>query len=163
MLVGIGIYTYCVYSSKYYNSGLGLERIVVLSIHVSSHNKKRRRMMNTISVTWVNSALEAIRNLGHNPSPLERARIGPPMVARSLANLHTAIYDAWAIYDLQALPTQLRLPSKPAGTDVQRIHAMSQAAYRVLSDQFPSEIAVFDATMTSLGFPLNAATRDARR
>jgi hypothetical protein len=53
-----------------------------------------------------------------------------------------------------------RLPSKPAGTDAQRIRAMSQAAYRVISDQFPTEIAVFDATMTGLGFPLNAATLD---
>lgn len=116
--------------------------------------------MSTVSVTWANSALEAIRNLGHNPSALERARIGPPMVARSLAILHTAIYDAWAIYDPQAFPTQLRLPSKPAGTDAERIQAMSQAAYRVLSDQFPSETAVFDATMTALGFPLNDTTRD---
>lgn len=117
--------------------------------------------MSTISVTWANSALEAIRNLGHNPSPLERARIGPPMVARSLAILHTAIFDAWAIYDPQALPTQLRLPSKPAGTDAQRIRAMSQAAFRILSDQFPSELAIFEATMTGLGFPLNSASRDA--
>ena len=116
--------------------------------------------MNTISVTWANSALAAIRNLGTNPSPVERARIGPPMVARSLAILHTAIYDAWAIYDPQAFPTKLRLPSKPAGTDAERIRAMSQAAHRVLSNQFPSETAIFDTTMTGLGFPLSAATRD---
>lgn len=114
--------------------------------------------MITISVTWANSALEAIRNLG--PNPLERARIGPPMVARSLAILHTAIYDAWAIYDPQTFPTQLRLPSKLASTDEERIRAMSQAAHRVLSDQFPSETAVFDTTMTGLGFPLNDVTRD---
>jgi PAP2 superfamily len=117
--------------------------------------------MTTISVTWANSALEAIRNLGHHPNPLERTRIGPPMVARSLAILHTAIYDAWAIYDDQAFPTRLRIPRKPSATDTERIRAMSQAAHRVLSDQFPSETAFFDATMTGLGFPLNATTRDA--
>lgn len=117
--------------------------------------------MTTISITWANSALEAVRNLGHNPSPLERARIGPPMVARSLAILHTAIYDAWAAYDPIALPTQLRLPRKAGPTDAKRIHAMSQAAYRVLSDQFPTETTIFDATMTSLGFPLNSTSRDA--
>ena len=116
--------------------------------------------MTTVSVTWANSALEAIRNLGHNPSPLERARIGPPMVARSLAILHTAIYDACAVYDAQAQPPQLRVLRKPTATDGERIRAMSQAAYRVLSDQFPSEIAVFNTTMTGLGFPITAVTRD---
>lgn len=116
--------------------------------------------MTTISVTWAEAALTAIRNLGSNPSPAERARIGPPMVARALAILHTAIYDAWAIYDPVAIPARLRLPSI-AGTDAQRIHAMSQAAHRVLSDQFPTEIATFDATLTALGLPLGATTRDA--
>lgn len=115
--------------------------------------------MTTVSVTWAEAALTAIRNLGSNPSPAERARIGPPMVARSLAILHSAIYDAWAIYDPVAMPTRLRLPSI-AGTDPQRIHAMSQAAHRVLSDQFPTEIATFDAAMTGLGLPLGVTTRD---
>lgn len=117
--------------------------------------------MSTISITWVNAALEAIRSLGSNPSSLERARIGPPMVARSLAILHTAIYDAWAVYDPQALPTQLRIPGKPVATNEDRIRAMSQAAYRVLSDQFPTGIPIFNGTMTSLGFPTNDSSRDA--
>lgn len=115
--------------------------------------------MTTVSVTWAESALTAIRNLGSHPSPNERARIGPPMVARSLAILHTAIYDAWAIYDPVAIPTHLRLPSR-GGTDAQRIHAMSQAAHRVLSDQFPTEVATFDATLTGLGLPLGSTSRD---
>lgn len=38
---------------------------------------------------------------------------------------------------------------------------MSQAAYRVLQDQFPTETAVFDTTMSGLGFPLTDTTRDA--
>ena len=116
--------------------------------------------MTTVSVTWAEAALTAIRNLGPNPSPVERSRIGPPMVARSLAILHSAIYDAWAIYDPVSIPTRLRLPSI-TGTDAQRIQAMSQAAHRVLSDQFPTEIATFNAAMTGLGLPLGATTRDA--
>lgn len=116
--------------------------------------------MNTISVTWVNAALEAIRNLGHNPSATERTRIGPPMVARSLAILHTAIYDAWAVYDPVAFPTQLRLIRKLSATDTERVRAISQAAYRVLADQFPTEIGVFDATLSSLGFT-NSTSVDA--
>ena len=64
-------------------------------------------------------------------------------------------------YDSQALPTQLRLPRKRGATDAERTHAMSQAAYRALSDQFPTETAVFDATMTGLSFALNSTSRDA--
>jgi PAP2 superfamily len=119
--------------------------------------------MSTISITWAESALKAIRHIGapDHPDPKQRARIGPPMVARSLAILHTAIYDAWAIYDPQAMPTQLRLPSKTSGSDSERIRAMSQAAYQVLRNQFPTETTIFDATMASLGFPTNATTEDA--
>lgn len=118
--------------------------------------------MSNPSVTWAEAALKAIRHIGesNHPDPKQRARIGPPMVARSLAILHTAIYDAWAIYDPQALPTQLRLPRKSNGSDPQRIRAMSQAAYQVLKNQFPSETTIFDATMTGLGFPTTSSTED---
>jgi hypothetical protein len=38
---------------------------------------------------------------------------------------------------------------------------MSQAAYRVLVDQFPTQVAIFDATMTGdLGFPTGSTSRD---
>jgi PAP2 superfamily len=119
--------------------------------------------MSTISVQWTEAALEAIRNIGRptHPDPKQRARIGPPMVARSLGLLHTAIYDAWAVYDPQALPTLLRIPSKTAGSDPERIRAMSQAAFVVLKNQFPTESGIFDAKMTALGFPLNASSEDA--
>lgn len=116
--------------------------------------------MTTISVTWTNAALEAIRNIGKTGKPEDRPRIGPPMVARSLAILHTAIYDAWAVYDKVAIGTQLRILRQPDASDTARIRAISQAAYQVLVDQFPSERAIFDATMASLGFPTNAGTRD---
>lgn len=50
--------------------------------------------MPTVSVTWADAALEAIRTLGQSSDPVDLARVGPPMAARSLAILHTAIYDA---------------------------------------------------------------------
>lgn len=114
--------------------------------------------MDTISVKWVNTALEAIRHIGASGAPADRPRIGPPMVARSLAAMHTAAYDAWAVYDKTALPTRLRLIRKAGGTDAQRTHAISQAAYRVLVDQFPSESAIFDAALTALGFTNSTST-----
>lgn len=114
--------------------------------------------MSTISVTWAEAALQAIRHLGAAGSPADRARIGPPMVARSLAILHTAIYDAWAVYDAAALPTRLRLIRQAGATDAQRVAAISQAAYRVLVDQFPSEVAIFNATLAALGLANSAST-----
>ena len=51
-------------------------------------------VMPTVSVTWADAALEAIRTLGQSSDPVDLARVGPPMAARSLAILHTAIYDA---------------------------------------------------------------------
>ena len=97
--------------------------------------------MDTISVKWVNVALEAVRQLGKTGSSADRARIGPPMVARSLALLHTAIYDAWAVHDAVALPTRLRLVRVSGATDQQIEAAISQAAYKVLADQFPTQAA----------------------
>src|SRR5689334_17164033 len=43
---------------------------------------------------WNLAALQAIQ-AGH---------LGPPMVARALAALHTCIYDAWATFDPVAVP-----------------------------------------------------------
>jgi hypothetical protein len=63
--------------------------------------------MDTISVKWTHAALEAIRHIGATGVGVDRNRIGPPMVARSLALLHTAIYDTWAVHDVQALPVRL--------------------------------------------------------
>ena len=51
----------------------------------------------TVVVRWNETTLEAIR----------RARLGPPIVARALAIVHTCMYDAWAAYDRKAVGTQL--------------------------------------------------------
>lgn len=79
----------------------------------------------------------------------------PTVVARSLAELHTAQYDAWAAYDEHAVGTThggtLRHPladRTPANKD----RAMSFAAYRVLVDLFPAQRAIFDAQMQATGY-----------
>src|ERR1700740_3710331 len=48
-------------------------------------------------VRWNAAALQGVRD----------SRIGPPMVARALAIVHTCIFDAWAAYDKKALGTRL--------------------------------------------------------
>ncbi|MDP3522341.1 MAG: vanadium-dependent haloperoxidase [Hydrogenophaga sp.] len=98
--------------------------------------------MNLI-IEWNNILLDAIRALGRLPatSP-DRDRGGPPQVARSIAIVHTAMFDAWSAYDAVAKPLHRSTPRKPAAqhTPANRSKAISQAAYRCLIDQFPPEI-----------------------
>lgn len=107
--------------------------------------------MDTPSVKWAHAALAAIRHLGATGVGAERNRIGPPMVARSLALLHTAIYDAWAVHDAQALPVRLSASRVSGATQTQLETALHHAAHRVLIDQFPTESATFDAMLASVG------------
>ena|ERR1700682_1472346 len=41
-----------------------------------------------VVIQWNNAALQGVRD----------SKVGPPMVARALAIVHTWIYDAWAAY-----------------------------------------------------------------
>lgn len=82
-----------------------------------------------VVVLWDSVALEAVRH----------STFGPPMVARALAMVHTAMYDAWAAYDAQAVGTrlgaQLRRPVAERTAENKK-RAMSFAAYRTLADLF---------------------------
>jgi hypothetical protein len=65
---------------------------------------------------------------------------GPPIVARALAIVHTAMHDAWAAYDEVAIGTRLggslRRPSAEH-TLANRAEAVSFAAYRALVERYP--------------------------
>ncbi len=114
--------------------------------------------MDTISVKWTHAALEAIRHIGAVGVGVDRNRIGPPMVARSLALLHTAIYDTWAVHDAQALPVRLGTARVSGATETQIEKAIGHAAHSVLKDQFPSEAATFDAMLASQGSAPSSST-----
>lgn len=94
---------------------------------------------------WTKTHLDAI----------SAVRPGPPMTARAVAMVATAMYDAWACYDQVALGTrlggQLRRPFAER-TEPNKQKAVSYAAYRVLVDLWPAETARFDSMMTSLGY-----------
>ena len=79
----------------------------------------------------------------------------PPVVARALAVVHTAMYDAWAAYDAKALGTRtggsLRRPASEHTANYKSM-AMSYAAYRVLLDLFPSRAGDISGFMTALGY-----------
>lgn len=103
---------------------------------------------NTVITKWNDAALEAIR-ITHP---------GPPIVARSLAITHTCMFDAWAAYDSRARGTRfagnLRRPISER-TVANKEKAVSYAAHECLSDLFPSEVASFNALMTTLGYDPN--------
>lgn len=98
-----------------------------------------------VVLTWDAAILQAIRT----------THPGPPMVARALAVVHTAIFDAWAAYDATAVGTRLggslRRPAAER-TDANKRAALSYAAYRTLVDLFPTRAPSFDAVMLQLGY-----------
>src|SRR6058998_3678431 len=105
-----------------------------------------------VAIRWDNAALQAIRV----------TRLGPPIVARALAVAHTAMYDAWAAYDDQAVGTRLggSLRRPPVErTLASKNEAVSFAAYRALVDLFPTQTPLFNDLMASLGYdPENRST-----
>ncbi|MGK7949185.1 MAG: DUF6851 domain-containing protein [Xenococcaceae cyanobacterium] len=107
----------------------------------------------TISVLWDRAVQQAIIDTA----------VGPTIASRAYAMVHTAMFDAWAAYDPEAIATRL-------GDDLQRPQveitkankeeAMSFAAYRVLSQLFPEQINIFDQLMGELGFDSDNTTTD---
>ena len=99
---------------------------------------------------WNEALLDAVRS----------SRFAPMLTARALAIVHTAMYDAWAAYDRTAVgvhwTSSLRRPYAER-TSANASIAVSFAAYRTLTDLFPSQTTgIFDPVMAELGLdPLN--------
>ncbi len=107
----------------------------------------------TLVVQWDSAALEAIRN----------TRAGPTIAARALAIAHTCMYDAWIFYDPVAVGTRLgSLWRRPPAehTQANKEKAISYAAYRCLTDLFPSQAPALTALLTGTGFDPNDVTLD---
>ena len=107
----------------------------------------------TISVLWDKAVQQAVINT----SP------GPTIASRAYAIMHTAIFDAWSAYNLTAISPQLgddlQRPDAEI-TDANKSEAMSYAAYRVLTDLFPTQTQLFDELMGELGFDTSNNTTD---
>ncbi|NEP86762.1 MAG: calcium-binding protein [Okeania sp. SIO2C2] len=107
----------------------------------------------SISVLWDQAVQQAVINT----SP------GPTVASRAYGILHTAAYDAWSAYDPLAIGTQLEdnlQRPQSENTDANKTEAISFAAYRVLSELFPSEVEIFNEVMAELGFDPNNTTTD---
>ncbi len=107
---------------------------------------RRTQEAGNVVLRWNNAALQGVRD----------SKLGPPMVSRALAIVHTCIFDAWAAYDGFAVGTQLgdalRRPARERSL-ANKNQAISFAAYRAAVDLFPGDKAkVFDPLMTSLGY-----------
>lgn len=89
-------------------------------------------------------------------------RGSPTVSSRAIGIVGTAMYDAWAPYDSKALGTQLGgslRQDSHARTLANKQKAISYAAYRVLTDLYPSETARFNALMAELGYdPADTST-----
>jgi PAP2 superfamily len=101
---------------------------------------------------WNAATLQAIRDTAP----------APPVAARALAIVHTAMFDAWAAYDRRAVGTRLgpslRRPERERTPAAKRA-AVSHAAYRALVDVFPTRAADFTARLRALGYdPANRST-----
>src|SRR5438874_13658532 len=85
-----------------------------------------------VAIQWNQAALQGVRD----------SKLGPPMVSRALAIVHTCMYDAWAAYDPLALGTRfggMLRQAQTGRTAANRAEAVSFAAFRALSDLFPED------------------------
>jgi hypothetical protein len=86
------------------------------------------------------------------------------MISRTLAVIHTCMYDAWAAYDDNGVDTQLsgalrRPPNERTLANKEK--AVSYAAYRALSDVLPADIeSVYKPLMKELGYDPNNNSTD---
>ena len=107
----------------------------------------------TVSVLWDRAIQQAVINT--NP--------GPTVASRAYSLMHTAIFDAWAAYDPQAIATtkgdDWQRP-EAENTAANKQKAMSYAAYEVASDLFPSQTPQFERLMTDFDYDLEPTNLD---
>jgi hypothetical protein len=125
--------------------------VVILIAGVSSYAADPN-----VVVQWNQAVLQGVRD----------STLGPPMVSRALAIVHTCVFDAWAAYDKRAVGTQLggslRRP-KTERTLANKNEAISFAAYRAAVDLLPGDKAtVFDPLMAKLGYDIHDTSADTR-
>jgi PAP2 superfamily len=100
---------------------------------------------------WNEVVIDAIRT----------GTLGPPMVARALAIVHTAMYDAWAPFDRIAIASlpgatiRFRRSANESENLSRKIVAISYAAYRTLLDLYPAQKEKFDVQMQLRGLDIN--------
>ena len=84
------------------------------------------------------------------------------LMVRTLAIMHTAMFDAWAQYDSAAVPTLGESARRPVADRnvANKREAISYAAFRVLADLFPGDTLKLEREMTNLGCDPKKESRD---
>jgi len=98
--------------------------------------ESRHLMAANVVLDWNEAALAAVR----------ATSTPPPIVSRSLAIAHIAIFDAVNAIDRSYAPYQARLLASPMTS---REAAAASAAHRALSALFPSQAAAFDTLLVA--------------
>src|SRR5439155_810927 len=131
-------------------------RLLLIATYLMTPSLARPHLPNTrqSATKWNNAVLQGVRD----------SRLGAPMVSRSLAIIHTCMYDAWAAYDDKGVGTQLnsalRRPLKER-TLANKEKAISYAAYRALSDVLPADTeSIYKPLMKELGYDPNNNSTD---
>lgn len=108
-------------------------------------------MNDNIVLRWNTALLQAVRATASKP----------PVVARQVAMVHTAMYDAWAHFDKTAagVYTQVRRVPVRSHSEKDIAKAVSYAAFRVLCDLFPGQTALFEGLMCTMGYNTQIASR----
>lgn len=126
--------------------------IVVLAVMVMGTYASAQQRSDEVVIFWNNAAVEAAHS----------RKAGGLEIERALAIMHTAMFNAWTEYDKVALPTlgsPVRRPERERTVENKR-ETISYAAYRTLTDLFPSYTSNFDQRMTSLGYDPKKESQD---
>jgi hypothetical protein len=108
---------------------------------------------------WNETTLEAVK----------KGTLGPPMVARGLAMVHTAMYNAWAPYDSVALATidgpvlRVTPPNKEnywQQLELDKKKSIAYAAFGTLVELYPAQKPFFEQSMKDRGYDPNNTTLD---
>lgn len=112
----------------------------------------------TLTLQWNQLTLDAIKF----------TKTSPPLAARALAMVHTAMYDAWSVYDRYAISTTTAQYIKIAEEHCSKQNtrkAFSYAAYRLLTHLFwlplpPENKDMFTNLMCACGYDPSDTTFD---
>ncbi len=114
----------------------------------------------TAAYRWLDILLEA------SGRDVDRSGPRPTVLSRTMAIVLTAMYDAWAAYDDDAVGTRLvETLRRPAAerTRANRERAIAYAAYRAMLDVYPQDAAWIRQQMKHMGFDPEVASTDVSR
>jgi hypothetical protein len=121
------------------------------------HAKPGADFKPTAAYRWLETSLEATAR------EVDRVGARPTIISRTLAIALTAMYDAWAAYDDQAVGTRLggtlRRPARER-TQKNKEIAIAYATYRALVDVYPADAAWLAGQLRATGLDPNDASVD---